>query len=665
MSDGEATMSMIQIQDTSRPPHHGAEPGAAAAASSFAPQPPRGDVPRPALERRPAGLFGLPLGSHVCLVYERSAEARAAVVAFFAAGLASGERCLYLGGSASWRRIERALAAAALPAGAGSSRATGALYEAQRPPRGSDPGAWLDLIRDAERHALADGFSGLRLSWEMPPDPDPARRPEMAEMEELIERELAGSRTTLLCRYSRQRTPAALLHQAMRGHPLAMLGGEIGANAYYEPPRVATGAHPNEERVGRMLAQLRHELRRERQLRDLERRLAERGAEVERADHDREQLIAMLAHELRNPLSTVSVALQVLRLRGAGGKADETSKRALDAAERQVFHQAALVDDLLEASRVTRGEIDLQREPLDLARLVPEIVDAYRDELREAGLGLDLEIPHESLPVLGDRLRLWQAMAHLLQNALKFSPRGGRVKVLLRRAGGGRAEILVRDSGIVIGPELLPHVFDAFTQADHTLDRAQGGLGLGLAVVKGMIELHGGEVEARSEGQIGKGSEFKLLLPLAVAAAGEDASVAAATHLPAPPAETARRVLVIEDNSDTATILRDFLELSGFEVETASSGGDGLDRARRFRPEIVLCDLGLPGMNGFEVASALRRDPQTAAARLIALTGYGGDEDRRRSREAGFELHLTKPVDPAMLRRLLSSPATPQVGSSA
>jgi signal transduction histidine kinase/ActR/RegA family two-component response regulator len=649
---------MSVIQDTSRPSDHHTDPGAAAGASLPAPraQPPTGEPSRPAIERQAAGFFGLPHGSHVCLVYERSSEARSAVVAFFAAGLAAGERCLYLGGSASWRRIERALTASYLPAGAGSRRAAGALGEVERPRRAGDPREWRDLVREAERQALADGFSGLRLSWEMPPDPDPARRPEMAEMEALLERYLPGGHTSLLCRYSRQRTPAALLHQAMRRHPAAMLGGEIGANAFYEPPRVEPGALPSEERVGRMLAQLRHELRCKRQLQNRERRLAEMEAELERAGHDREQLIAMLAHELRNPLSTVSVALQVLRLRGAGGQADETWKRALDAAERQVFHQAALVDDLLEASRVTRGKIDLQREPLDLARLVPDVVDAYRDDLREAGLGLDLEMPHESLPVLGDRLRLWQAVAHLLQNAVKFSPRGGRVKVGLGRAAGARAAIVVRDSGIGISQELLPHVFDVFTQADHTLDRAQGGLGLGLAVVKGVIELHGGEVEARSEGQTGKGSEFKLLLPLAAASAGED-SPAADAQPPAPPDETARRVLVIEDNPDTAAILRDLLELSGYEVETAPSGGEGVDRARRFHPEIVLCDLGLPGMNGFEVASALRHDPQTAAARLIALTGYGGDEDRRRSREAGFDLHLTKPVDPAMLRRLLSSPA--------
>jgi CheY-like chemotaxis protein len=410
-----------------------------------------------------------------------------------------------------------------------------------------------------------------------------------------------------------------------------------------------------------MLSQLRREHRRERRLRDLERRLADRGAELQRADQEREQLIAVLAHELRNPLSTVSAALQVLRQRGRNG--DETWERALHAAERQVFHQAALVDDLLEVSRVTRGRIDLQREPLDLTRLVPDVVDSYRDEARQAGLGLDVEMPHEPLTVSGDRLRLWQAMAHLLQNAVKFSPRGGRLQVRLRRAGGERAEIVVRDSGVGIPPELLPHVFDAFTQADHSLDRAMGGLGVGLAVVKGLIELHGGEVRARSgDGLNGQGSEFTLLLPLDTAAGDELGQAASATSADTAPAALAnaaapRRVLVIEDNVDTAATLRDFLELSGFEVAIAFSGGEGVETAGLFHPDIVLCDLGLPGMNGFEVAGALRRDPVTAAARLIALTGYGGDEDRRRSHEAGFELHLTKPVDPGLLRRLLSAGA--------
>jgi signal transduction histidine kinase len=624
-------------------------------------EPPPGSPERPAGLPVPAaairgsgGISGSRHGLHVCLVYERAAEARAAVVAFFAAGLTAGERCLYQGGGANWRRLERALATTRLAAEAGGHPALGEVAA----PRSGGSRAWLQLVHEAERQALADGFSGLRVSWEMPPDPGRWTLPELAEMEELFDRVLAGAHTSLLCRYSRQRSPAALLQRVMHSHPAAMLGGEIGTNVFYEPePAVASATRgEEEERVQRMLAQLRRELRRERRLRDLERRLAESAVELDRADHEREQLLAMLGHELRNPLSTVSIALSVLRQRGARGEADETWRRALDAAERQVFHQAALVDDLLEASRATRGEIDLHLEPLDLARLVPEVVDAYRDEMRDAGLVLDAELTPQELPVSGDRLRLWQAVAHLLQNALKFSPPGGRVRVRLRRAGDGRAEISVRDRGIGISPELLPHVFDVFTQADHTLDRAKGGLGIGLAVVKGVIEHHGGEVQASSDGESGHGAEFKLLLPLDVA---PEASAPAAAGSRLPAARATRRVLVVEDNLDTSETLRDLLELSGFEVEIAGSGAEGVAAARQFHPDVVLCDLGLPGMNGYEVASTLRRDPATAAARLIALTGYGGEEDRRRSHEAGFDVHLTKPVDPGLLRLLLSTGGSP------
>jgi signal transduction histidine kinase len=603
---------------------------------------------------RGSGLPDLRHGLHVCLVYERAAEARAAVVAFFAAGLTAGERCLYQGGGANWRRLERALATARRAAEAGGRAALGEIAA----PRSGGPRAWLELVREAERQALADGFSGLRVSWEMPPEPGRwtlAEIAELAEMEGLLDRVLAGAHTSLLCRYSRQRSPADLLQRVMHIHPAAMLGGEVGANVFYAPEPAVPGAPRGEERVQRMLAQLRRELRRERRLRDLERRLAESAVELDRADQDREQMLAMLGHELRNPLSTVSIALSVLRQRGAQGEGDETWMRALDTAERQVFHQAALVDDLLEASRATRGEIDLHLEPLDLARLVPDVVDAYRDEMRDAGLVLDADLTPQALPVSGDRLRLWQAVAHLLQNALKFSPPGGRVRVRLRRNGEGNAEISVRDRGVGISPELLPHVFEVFTQADHTLDRAKGGLDIGLTVVKGVIEHHGGEVQVSSDGEPGHGAEFKLLLPLDPAASlsAPEAAEAAGGRLPA--AREARRVLVVEDHLDTSETLRDLLELSGFEVRIAGSGADGVAAARQFHPDVVLCDLGLPGMNGYEVASTLRRDPATAAARLIALTGYGGEEDRRRSHEAGFDIHLTKPVDPGLLRRLLSA----------
>ncbi|HET9226013.1 MAG TPA: ATP-binding protein, partial [Thermoanaerobaculia bacterium] len=389
----------------------------------------------------------------------------------------------------------------------------------------------------------------------------------------------------------------------------------------------------------------------EEKLEDLSMRLAQKGAALKRADQAKEEFLTMLAHELRNPLSTISNAIQVLRLKGAG---DEAWHRAIDAAERQVLHQALLVDDLLEASRVTRGEVELHCESLDLAELVRETVEGYRETLRNARLDVDLDLPGETLPVQGDRLRLSQALSNLLHNATKFTPPGGRVGVRARRADhGSRVELSVRDSGQGIEPEVLPHIFEVFTQADRSLDRARGGLGVGLAVVKGLVEMHGGEVRAASEG-LGQGSEFILSLPLdhnATLSAHPEPQEAAA-GLEAPNGNH-RRILVVEDNPDAAETLRDFLELSGHEVELAKSGAAGIEAARHFHPEVVLCDLGLPGMDGFQVAVALRGDPETASAKLIAVTGYGREEDRRKSKEAGFDLHLTKPVDPVQLRRVL------------
>jgi len=287
---------------------------------------------------------------------------------------------------------------------------------------------------------------------------------------------------------------------------------------------------------------------------------------------------------------------------------------------------------------------------------VRDTVEGYREVLRGAGLTVDLDLPEEPLRVWGDRMRLSQALSNLLHNATKFSARGGRISVRVGRSPGGRrAEVTVRDDGQGISPEVLPHIFEIFTQADHSLDRAQGGLGVGLAVVKGLVEMHGGEVRAHSEGK-GEGAELTMKLPLLPAA--ERAASREVVHDIAEPAplEEHRRILVVEDNPDAAAMMRDFLELAGHEVELASTGSDGVEAARQFHPEVVLCDLGLPGMNGYEVAEQIRRDPAMAEVKLIAVTGYGREEDRRRSREAGFDLHLTKPVDPVQLRKELQKP---------
>ncbi|HEV2855645.1 MAG TPA: MEDS domain-containing protein [Thermoanaerobaculia bacterium] len=601
------------------------------------------------LERRIARLRR---GDHLCLIYHSAAEQAAALVPFLKAGLAAGERGLFIGHSTSARRLERALENAGVDVEAECDRGAFVFLTRREDwlPHGRfDPGAMMDHLRQAEQQALDDGFSGLRATWNMgwilegTPGAD-----RLVEYEAHLNRFLAGSRTSALCRYSRASSPAALIQDALHTHPLAVVGGQICPNTYYEPPEMVLGDRSPEDRIDWMMAQIRRARVSEQKLEEVSLRLSQKRAALERADRAKEDLLSMLAHELRNPLGTISNALQVLRMKGEG---DETGKRAIEAAERQVLHQAMLIDNLLEASRVTRGEVELQCEELDLAQLVRETVKGYRGTVKDAGIALDLQIADEPLPVRGDHLRLSQALSNLLDNAAKFTDPGGRITVRASRgAEGKRAVVSVRDNGAGIEPEELPYVFEVFTQGDHSLDRSMGGLGVGLAVVKGLIEMHGGEVRARSEGP-GKGAELTFQLPLEPAAVRpaeepELEPVAAATP-------GSRKILLVEDNLDAAATMRDFLELSGHEVELAASGADGVQAARQFHPEVVLCDLGLPGMSGFEVAAELRRDPATRTAKLIAVTGYGREEDRRKSKEAGFDLHLTKPVDPIQLRALL------------
>jgi CheY-like chemotaxis protein/anti-sigma regulatory factor (Ser/Thr protein kinase) len=317
-----------------------------------------------------------------------------------------------------------------------------------------------------------------------------------------------------------------------------------------------------------------------------------------------------------------------------------------------VQHQARLVDDLLDTSRISRGRIELQPERLDLVRLIHDAAEDYRSPLEETGLTLSMALPAEAIWVDGDRTRLCQVLGNLLNNAMKFTEPGGTVTVAVAlQAEGSGVAVRVRDTGIGIDPEILPRLFESFIQGDRSLDRSRGGLGLGLALVKGLVELHRGEVHVHSEGP-GKGAEFAFLLP-AVAGAPSQKERPLERHAAMP--QHPRRILVVDDNRDAAETLRDLLELSGYEVATAHSGPAGLEAAHRFRPDAVLCDIGLPGMDGYAVAEELRRDAATAGVCLIAVTGYGQEEDRRRSREAGFDYHLVKPVDIDALQQLLET----------
>jgi PAS domain S-box-containing protein len=377
--------------------------------------------------------------------------------------------------------------------------------------------------------------------------------------------------------------------------------------------------------------------------------------ELQRADQRKDEFLAMLAHELRNPLAPIRNAAQILKQLGPP---DPPLVRAREIIERQVIHQARLVDDLLDVSRITQGKIDLRRERLDLTALVRDTAEDRRSDLEAAGLTLSLEGVTEPVWVEGDPVRLTQVVGNLLHNAQKFTNPGGGVTVRVAiPPGGEQVAVTVADTGIGIGSELLPHVFETFAQGERTLDRSQGGLGLGLALVKGLVELHGGEVRAESAGP-GRGAAFTLLLPtVAVDTTTETAAAPTSSEQAAPPHPL--RILVVEDNRDAAETLRDLLELRGYTVQVAYSGPAALELGPQFQPEVLLCDLGLPEIDGYQVAKALRRDPTTTAARMIAISGYGQEEDRRRSQEAGFDRHLTKPVDFDELTALLDALLTP------
>ena len=384
----------------------------------------------------------------------------------------------------------------------------------------------------------------------------------------------------------------------------------------------------------------------------LEQELRRRAEQLAESDRRKDEFLSMLAHELRNPLAPILHGLHVLRLSGGDRQVAEDVRGMM---ERQVRHLSRIVDDLLDVSRVTQGKLALHPERLDFARLVRVAAEDHRHIFEQAGLNLELEFPELPVWVQGDPTRLAQVLGNLLQNAAKFTDRGGKVIVCVGPDEARRQAVLtVRDTGVGIEPDVLPQLFNAFTQADRSLARSKGGLGLGLALVKGLVELHGGEVHAASDGP-GRGAEFMVRLP-------KQPEPAAVARLPEAPARAGKglRILVVEDNRDAADSLRLLLELYGHDVAVAYSGPAGVEAARQWRPDVVLCDIGLPGLDGYGVVRELRRTPVTAQARMIAVTGYAADEDRRKSKEAGFDAHLTKPADPAELQEVVARSGSPR-----
>jgi CheY-like chemotaxis protein len=360
------------------------------------------------------------------------------------------------------------------------------------------------------------------------------------------------------------------------------------------------------------------------------------------ADRQKDEFLAMLGHELRNPLSAVRNAIATASLDGS------RRERALDIARRQSDQLGRLIDDLLDVGRITQGRITLQKSRVSLARIIEGAVDGTRPFIEDRRQQVTVSLPEEDIRLEADPVRLEQVIVNLLTNAATYTEPGGRVDVLAGREGG-EAVLRVRDTGMGIAPELLSSVFELFAQATRALDRSEGGLGVGLTIARRLVELHRGSIEARSDG-LGKGSEFVVRLPALPASHDERGP----TPRSEPRQEGPARVLMLEDNPDAAESLKMLLELLGHHVRDTREGHAALAAARANLPDVVLVDIGLPGMDGYEFARRVRQDPALKHLVLVALTGYGCCEDKEQAMAAGFDYHIVKPVDVDVLRTLVA-----------
>lgn len=374
----------------------------------------------------------------------------------------------------------------------------------------------------------------------------------------------------------------------------------------------------------------------------LEQEVQARLTQLSEMDRHKDEFLAMLGHELRNPLAAIRNLAELMRRMERGE--DPKYRERCEMLTRQVQQMGRLVDDLLDASRITQGKITIQRTPLELMAIMARAIETCRPAINARAHHLTVMMPEEPIRILGDLTRLVQVFANILGNAAKYTPQGGHIRVSARELDG-RVELRVRDDGVGIAPGLLPRVFDLFSQADQTLERSEGGLGIGLALVQRIVILHGGEVEAFSDGP-GAGSEFVVRLPVCTEEVAQRKLTRAAVLIPS------RKILVVDDNRDAARSLAELLSLDGHITATAFDAQEALRAVAANPPEVILLDIGLPGMNGYELAHRLRT--AGSSARLVAVTGYGQPEDRERALRAGFHHHLSKPVDPQALDQVLA-----------
>jgi signal transduction histidine kinase/ActR/RegA family two-component response regulator len=385
-------------------------------------------------------------------------------------------------------------------------------------------------------------------------------------------------------------------------------------------------------------------------LKDSENRYRMLAETLTAADRKKDEFLATLAHELRNPLAPIRNSIQLLQMQAAKGGELDNVHAIID---RQVYQMTRLVDDLMDVSRISQGRIRLRKEKINLEEVVRTAIEMARPVMEEARHELNVELPKLPIMLDGDPIRLAQVVANLLNNAAKYTEDEGMISLTVKRQDS-EAVITVIDNGIGIATEHLPLVFEMFSQEAPALQRSQGGLGIGLSLVKGLVELHGGTVSAHSRGT-GLGSEFEVRLPI-VSRPREISSDLDSGMIDG--SDRLCRVLIVDDNRDHAESLGMLLELKGHETKTASDGTEGIDKAKSFKPEVILLDIGMPKLNGYECAQRIRQQPWGQDVVLVALTGWGQEQDKRMAMEAGFDHHLTKPVDSETLERILAAAKT-------
>jgi PAS domain S-box-containing protein len=368
---------------------------------------------------------------------------------------------------------------------------------------------------------------------------------------------------------------------------------------------------------------------------------------LRQADRQKSEFLATLAHELRNPLAPIRNALQVMRLASHDRDLLDEARTVMD---RQIRQMVRLIDDLLDLSRVSRGKVQLRTERLDLATAVQDAIETSRPWIEESAHKLGVRLPSQAIYVDGDRTRLAQVFSNLLNNSCKYMERGGHITLSLERQGND-AIITIKDQGIGIPADMLPKIFDMFTQVDRSLERSQGGLGIGLTLVRALVEMHGGRVEAQSNG-LGAGSEFTVHLPVLSSLPPEQDDVD--SWVDRNGCQCQLRIVIVDDNQDSAQSLAMMLRIMGHETWVAHDGVAGVQTAERRRPDVLLMDIGLPRLNGYDACRRIRSEPWGKDMVIIALSGWGQEEDRRRSKSAGFNFHMVKPVDPAALEKLLA-----------